>query len=192
MAGNAAFVAGSPKAPSAIHERRTELAGAQQPFAMVLTCADSRISPEHVFDCSLGELFVCRVAGNILEPGTLGSFEFALSQFESVVLLVVLGHQRCGAVTETIALVENGKSAEGSIETIVEAIRPAVEDTKRGAMADEDYVDAVVSVNAGRVARAILEGSRIVGDAVAAKRLKVLAARYCLDSGRVLLLGGPS
>ena len=188
MAGNAKFVAGSREAPRALAERRADVAAAQRPFAMVLCCADSRVPPEHVFDQSVGDLFVCRVAGNILEPGTLGSFEYAVASIGSPAILVVLGHQRCGAVTDTIKLVQSGKRAPASIQTIVDAIAPAVAATPQGSLSEGEYAEAVVRTNARLVAHAMTARSAILEKAVEAHHLEVVAARYSIDSGRVTLL----
>jgi len=188
MAGNAKFVAGTLEATNALAERRAEAAGGQRPFAMVLCCADSRVPPEHIFDQSVGDLFVCRVAGNILEAGGLGSFEYALSNIGSPALLVVLGHQRCGAVADTIALLKAGQHAPAHIQTIVDAITPAVRATPRGTMSDAEYTEAVVRTNAKLVATQTVARSPIVKKALDEHHIKVVAARYAIDSGRVTLL----
>ena len=185
--GNADFVAGRLTSPATMLERRSATATAPDPFAMVLTCADSRVIPEQIFNCTIGDLFVCRVAGNFLEPAMLGSLEYAVLNFKSTAVLFVLGHQRCAAIAATIS----GVSAPGSIDTIVAAIRPVVETTQRGEMSPDEYVDAVVRANAVHVARSIVKKSAIVRDAIAAKNLKVVAARYSVDSGEVTLLGNP-
>jgi len=188
MAGNAKFVAGSLEATRALAERRADVANAQRPFAMVLCCADSRVPPEHVFDQSVGDLFVCRVAGNVLEPAALGSFEYAVANIGSPAVLLVLGHQRCGAVTDTIKVVESGGAAPGSIQHIVDAIAPAVKATARGSSTEGDYTEAVVRTNARMVAHAAVAGSEILRKAIAEHHLKVVSARYALDSGKVTLL----
>lgn len=163
------------------------MAGKQKPWAIVLTCADSRVPPEHIFDVSLGDIFVCRVAGNILESHILGSIEYSIVNFHSP-LLMVLGHQRCGAVNDTIKLVASGEKAPGSIQSIVETITPIVHANPRGRLGDDAYVDKVVKANARAVAKSIRQGSAIVRNAVSAKRLNVVAAEYSLDSGRVTAL----
>jgi carbonic anhydrase len=186
-AGNARFAGGKLEAGHRIVGRRAEVAAKQMPWAILLTCADSRVSPEHVFDQSLGDLFVCRVAGNVLDDHVVGSIEYAVEHF-CPPLLMVLGHQRCGAVTDTIALVEKRGTAPGSIQSIVEAIAPVVRSTERGSLDAAAYVDAVVGANAGAVAKSIEERSAIVSDAVSAGQLGVQPAVYSLDSGRVELL----
>ena len=188
MAGNAKFVAGSLEATTALAERRADSANGQRPFAMVLCCADSRVPPEQIFDQSVGDLFVCRVAGNILEPGGLGSFEYALANIGSPSVLIVLGHQKCGAVNDTIKLVASHQHAPASIQTIVEAIAPAVAATPRGAMSESEYTEAVVRTNAKLVAHEAVTRSAIVKKAVDAHHLKVVSARYAIESGHVTLL----
>jgi carbonic anhydrase len=188
LAGNAKFVAGSLEAVDALAERRAESAGGQRPFAMVLSCADSRVPPEQIFDQSVGDLFVCRVAGNILEPGGLGSFEYAVANIGSPAVLLVLGHQRCGAVTDAISLLKKHERAPASIQTIIDAIKPAVDETPQGALSESEYAEAVVRANAKLVAHETLARSAIIKKAVDAHQLKVVAARYALDSGRVTLL----
>ncbi|HZT44702.1 MAG TPA: carbonic anhydrase [Gaiellaceae bacterium] len=187
MAGNARFVRGQLTSPNAIAERRQDVAGAQKPFAILLTCADSRVPPEHVFDQSLGHLFVCRVAGNVLESRIVGSIEYAVANFHSP-LVMVLGHQHCGAVRDTIALLDKGQKAPGSIQAVVDAIAPVVRRTPRGSLDPEAYVEQVVRANARAVATQLARSSAIVREAVAAGELRVVAAEYSLASGRVTLL----
>ena len=189
MAGNKKFMAGSLVATAAVAERRADVANGQRPFAMVLCCADSRVPPEQIFDQTVGDLFVCRVAGNVLEPGGLGSFEYAIANIGSPAVLMVLGHQKCGAVTDSIKLTKGHQQAPGSIQAIVEAIQPAIASTPRGTMTEAAYTEAVVSANAKLVAHEILTRSAIVKKAVGEHHLKVVSARYELDSGRVTLLG---
>jgi carbonic anhydrase len=186
-AGNARFVKGKLKSVNAIVERRQDVRGGQKPYAILLTCADSRVPPEHIFDKSLGDVFVCRVAGNILEPHIIGSMEYSVVNFASLILMV-LGHQRCGAVKDTIKLVEKGGKAPGSIQTIVDAIAPVVRATKRGSLGDDAYLDKVVKANARAVTKSVLQRSAIIRKAVDSKKLRVLAAEYSLDSGKVQLL----
>jgi len=188
MAGNATFVSGTLPAPNALAERRAEVAAKQRPFAMVLCCADSRVPPEQVFDQTVGDLFVCRVAGNILEVGALGSFEYAVANIGTPAVLVVLGHQHCGAVTDAIALTKQHQAAPGSIQTIVAAIQPVIAANPQGHLDDGAYTEAIVRANARHVAHAAVQRSTIIRDAVTAHKLKVVAARYALDSGRVTLL----
>jgi carbonic anhydrase len=187
MKGNANFVKGKLTRVHAIKERRQDVVGGQKPFAIILTCADSRVPPEHIFDQTLGHIFVCRVAGNILQPAIVGSIEYSVVTFGSH-LIMVLGHHDCGAVKDTIKLVEKGGKAPGSIQTIVEAITPAVKATPRRGRGDKPYIDAVVKTNALLVARSIPQRSQIVSRAVSSRKLRIVAADYSLTSGRVKLL----
>lgn len=188
MAGNTKFVGGSLQPTDALAERRADVANGQRPFAMVLCCADSRVPPEQIFHQTVGDLFVCRVAGNILEPGGLGSFEYAIAMIGSPALLMVLGHEECGAVKDSIALTKSHQHAPDSIQVIVDAIAPVITATPQGSMSDKAYIQAVMTANAKHVAHEIATTSPIVKKAVAAHQLKVVAARYALDSGRVTLV----
>ena len=188
LAGNESFLTGKTGSRAALPARRAEVANTQQPFAVVLTCYDSRVVPELIFDCTLGDLFVCRVAGNILEPGAIASFEYAISYFESVRALVVLGHQRCAAVTEVVSVLRRGGAPRSDLTALLTAIQPAVESTQQGSLSDEAYVEAVIEAHARNVTRALTAKSAIVRDAVAAQRIALATARYSLDSGRVELL----
>ena len=188
MAGNEKYVAGSLPAQTAIAERRSEVASSQHPFAMILSCADSRVPIEHVFDQLIGDLFVCRVAGNIADPPTIGSFEFAVANFKSPRVLIVLAHQKCGAVHATIALAKSGKTAPGSIQSIVDALKPAVDATPQGSMTGYAYTDVVAKTNARMVAKQLGESSEILKAAVASKKLLIVPAFYSLDSGEVRVL----
>jgi carbonic anhydrase len=187
LAGNARFVAGELVATTAISERRADVSGGQMPYAIVLTCADSRVPPEHIFDQSLGHIFVCRIAGNILQPGIVGSIEYAVEHFHSLVVMV-LGHQSCGAVTDTIKLVKSRGKAPGEIQSIVDAIAPVVRATKRGSLGEAAYLDKVIGENAKSVARALQKESEIVRHARDKGKLRVVAAEYSLRSGKVTLL----
>jgi carbonic anhydrase len=187
-AGNAKFIAGTLDAQRAVVERRTDLANEQRPFAMILSCADSRVPPEDVFDQTVGDLFVCRVAGNFLDPGVVGSFEYAVDHIGTPSLLIVLGHQRCGAVTAAVEMAQSGHKTDSSIQAIIDAVRPAVAATPRGTLGATAYVDAVVRTNARLNARAAGQRSAILREAVAHHQLKIIPAYYSLDSGRVTLL----
>ncbi|HSX23457.1 MAG TPA: carbonic anhydrase [Gaiellaceae bacterium] len=187
MAGNARFVSGKTTGGNGMSARRNDVAPGQRPFAAVLTCADSRTTPEYVFDQRLGDVFVCRVAGNILDADILGSLEYAVEHFGSSAI-VVLGHQRCGAVTDSVHVYEHHLKAPGSVQSIVDAIVPAIRATKRGSLSEAAYVDAVIKTNARLVARQVTSESAILRRAVEAGHLRVVAGRYSLDTGRVALL----
>jgi carbonic anhydrase len=179
LAGNARYVEGQ-AADHDLVARREQVAGEQHPFAVVLSCSDSRVPSELVFDQSLGDLFVCRVAGNVLDPMVVGSIEYAVAQF-SPLLVVVMGHERCGAVTAAVELANVGESPTGNIHAVVDALAAVLE---RGMSVDE-----AVYANARAGARALPERSAIVRRAVESSALRVVAAVYSLDSGRVEVLG---
>ncbi len=180
LAGNKRFVAGRPIFPDQSPSRRRELADGQKPFAIVLTCADSRVAPELYFDQGLGDIFVLRNAGNILNDHTIGSIEYAVEHLGSS-LIVVIGHAKCGAVAAAV----RGGHAPGHIGSIVEMIQPAV---KESADMPGDKVDNAVRANARLVASALAASDPILHEAVKANRLKVVPARYDLATGKVEIL----
>jgi carbonic anhydrase len=164
---------------------REKLAKGQQPYAIILSCSDSRVPPEIIFDKSLGEIFVVRVAGNVPDPVVLGSIEYAAEHLGSP-LVMVLGHERCGAVKATVDA--NGK-AEGNIGAIVKAIAPALKKAKMDKKCDlkdkENLVECVVDANAQMVAQNLTKQSRIIRELVHEGKLKIVAAKYDLDDGKV-------
>jgi carbonic anhydrase len=175
--GNNRFATGHGRAVADYSSRRAELAKGQQPFAVIVSCSDSRAGPEVIFDQGLGDLFVIRTAGHVVDDEALGSIEYAVEHLGSP-LIVVLGHSRCGAVT---AAVEGG-SAPGHIGAVVKAIRPAVEET-RGQPGDP--VDNAMRANVRDVARQLRESQPILAELVHEGKVRVVGARYDLDSGRV-------
>lgn len=178
LAGNERFVEGRAAGLDLV-ARREQVAGEQRPFAVILTCSDSRVPAELVFDQGLGDLFVCRVAGNILEPIVVGSIEYAVAQF-SPKLVLVMGHERCGAVTAAVELVNGGDSPAGSIHALVDALASVLEPGMS--------VDDAVRANALAGARILPERSAIVRRAAESGALRVVPAEYSLDSGKVVLL----
>ena len=180
LEGNARFVAGNATHPHQSNERRAELVGGQAPFAVILTCADSRVAPEIYFDQGLGDLFVLRNAGNVLDDHIIGSIEYAIEHLHAG-LVVVVGHAKCGAVAATVA----GGHAPGHIHSIVESIEPALESVRSQ---EGDKVDNTVRANARRVAEILRHVEPIVGEAVKSGSVKVVAGRYDLATGRVEIL----
>lgn len=178
--GNARFVAGHSEHPHQSVARRVEVATGQSPFAVILTCADSRVSPELYFDQGLGDIFVVRDAGNTLNDHVIGSIEYAVEHLHASVIIVV-GHEKCGAVAAAVA----GGHFEGKIGTIVEAIRPAVMDTRNQA---GDKTDNAIRGNARRVAQTLTVTGPTIAQAVRSGQVKIFAARYDLGSGRIELL----
>jgi carbonic anhydrase len=154
--------------------RREALVGGQQPFAVVLTCADSRVVPELAFDAGLGELFVLRVAGNVANPSTIASIEYAVAHLGTR-LIVVMGHESCGAVG---AALEGGDSGK-NLSHLLGFIEPAI------AAADDRTLNAVVKRNAQNTANLLVSESEIIGKAVEEEGVRVITAYYNLGSGVV-------
>ena len=184
MDGNARYVSGKSAHPDQDRARRAEVAKGQKPFAMILSCADSRVPPEILFDQGLGDLFVVRVAGNIADSHALGSLEYG-AQVLGARFLMVLGHEYCGAVD---AAVKGGKVG-GNIDSIIDVIAPAASRAK----ADPDKTDLLnkaISENVREVLSAINKRSPALTAMAAKGELKIVGARYDLDSGDVTLVPG--
>jgi carbonic anhydrase len=167
-------------------QRRQAVAESQAPWATVLTCADSRVAPEILFGgLSLGELFVCRNAGNMADTATLGTIEYGAEHLGSP-LIVVLGHERCGAVAAACQVAKEGTALPGSIGAMVNAIVPAAlsQVHKHG-----DFVDNVVRESARRTAEQIRSNSAIIRSLVEQGRVKIVYGHYDLDTGLVEFLG---
>ncbi len=173
--GNERFVADKLDGKLQDSTRRTELTQGQQPHTIVLSCADSRVVPELAFDAGLGELFVVRVAGNVANTSSLASMEYAVAHCGSKVI-VVLGHQSCGAVTAAVGGGDNGYN----LNHLLSHIAPAI-----GAADSESSVNDIVKINAKLNAQELITRSKIIGDAAAAGSIKIVPAYYNLDSGKV-------
>lgn len=184
--GNARFVSGHQRHPHESLRWRESLVDGQHPFAVVVGCADSRVPPELVFDEGLGDLFVIRAAGEVLDTSVVGSVEYAVEHL-GVPLVVVLGHENCGAVRAAIDVVRGAGSVSGDISTLVRAIEPAVRATPPVPDAAA-FLAACVAEQARRSALLLPERSDIVGRAVAEHGVKVVAATYELHTGRVTRL----
>lgn len=178
QAGNQRFVAGKLQHPNQTAKRRAELATGQHPFAIVLACADSRTAPEVIFDQGLGDIFVIRVAGNVLNDETVASIEYAVDHLGAQ-LVVVLGHTRCGAVAAARETIAAKAVAPGHIQSLVKAIQPAVEATIG---AD---VDATAKTNVVNVVQALRGCAPILKPVIAAGTVSVVGATYDLDTGKV-------
>lgn len=175
---------------------RTSLAKSQKPYAILLACSDSRVPPELIFDKGLGEVFVVRVAGNIPDPVVLGSIEYAAEHLGSP-LIMVLGHERCGAVTATVDA--KGKTTgSANIDAIVKAIEPNVKlaakncdackgEKKCAETKKSEFVECVIDANAKTVAANLTKKSKILKHLVNEKKMKIVAAKYDLDTGLVTL-----
>jgi carbonic anhydrase len=159
-------------------KRRAELAKSQHPIAIIVSCSDSRVPPEIVFDEGLGDLFVLRVAGNVINDESVGSIEYAVDHL-AVRLIVVLGHQRCGAVKAAKDTIAAKSEAPGHIQSLVTAIRPAVEAT-----ADDD-LETTVKANVKDVVQALRSSTPVLKPKVDSSEVRVVGAYYNLDTGSV-------
>ena len=185
-AGNQKFVATPDLCATKLGENRATVAKGQSPWATILTCADSRVSPELIFGgVGLGELFVCRNAGNVADTAVMGTIEYGAEHLGSP-LVVVMGHSRCGAVQAACDVVEKDAKLPGSIKPMVDAIVPAAK-TMKGKSGD--FVDLTVRENARVNAEKVMAESDIVKELAHGGKLKVVYARYDLDSGIVDFLG---
>ncbi len=183
MDGNGRYVAGVARRHDFKAEREA-LVGGQNPFAGILSCADSRIAPEYAFDTGRGDLFVCRVAGNFLNTDGLASFEYAVAVLNTP-LLMVLGHRACGAVEATIKSIRDGTTLPGHLPALVEAIGPGIKDAMaKPGNALDNAIKANVLVNVERLKAA----TPIISAAVADKKINVVGGIYNLDDGRVELV----
>jgi carbonic anhydrase len=183
MAGNERYAANKSINLNENEKRRVELAQGQNPFATIFSCVDSRVPPELLFDRGLGDLFVARTAGHVLDNAVLGSLEYGVAELK-IPLLMVLGHEKCGAVKATIEAVENNVQGEAEINTLVEGIRPAVEKAHSEA---GDLLDNTVRANVELTVER-LKHSAILEEAVHNGTLKIVGARYDLDSGMVEII----
>ncbi|MGG5886066.1 carbonic anhydrase [Falsiroseomonas sp. HC035] len=180
-AGNDAYVTEAPFRAAWGRERRVELARGQAPFCVLVGCSDSRVPPELLFGRGLGELFIIRNAGNTIDTTALGSVEYGVGVL-GCPLVVVLGHENCGAVAAAVEVVERNATFPGVIGEMIQPIIPAVLSVRGGG---DGLLDRAVRANARRVAGRLKTQSPILQQALAAGRLKVVAARYDLDDGDV-------
>ncbi|MFE4968115.1 carbonic anhydrase [Streptomyces sp. NPDC056660] len=177
LAGNRRYAAGRPRRPHDIVGHRRLLAGGQHPFAVVLGCIDSRVVPELVFDQGLGDLLCIRTAGQVLDEAVLGSIQYGVEELR-VPLVVVLGHERCGAVAATLGRLRTGASVPGHLELLVEEITPAARRTRA---LPGDWAEHTMRAHTAWVRDAIRADPAFAG-------ASVVAARFDLDSGLVSLL----
>src|SRR5207245_3245263 len=180
--GNGRYTNGKLQHPGQTTERRAELTKDQHPFAVIVSCSDSRVPPEIVFDQGLGDLFVVRVAGNVIDDHSLGSIEYAVDHLGAR-LIVVLGHQSCGAVKAAKETIAAKSKAPGHIQSLVTAIQPAVEATARGDL------EATVEANVKNVVQAVRTSTPILKPKVDSGEVQVIGGYYSLDTGAVTFLG---
>jgi len=179
--GNLRFVMGKLKSPHQSVQRREELVGGQYPFAAVLSCSDSRLPPEIIFDQGLGDLFVVRVAGNVAAfSDTIASLEYAVEHLHAP-LIVVLGHQKCGAITAAL----EGTKMEGSLGALMESLQPAVEAAKSQ---EGDKLENAIRANVHLTVKRLHQESVILAKAVEEGEIDILGAYYSLETGKVELI----
>lgn len=186
--GNRRFVANETLGDAAIsHARRAEACLGQSPFAIILGCSDARVPAELIFDQGIGDLFVIRVAGNIVAPSLIGSVEFAASQFNTR-LVVVLGHSRCGAVKATLdELLQPGQTGSLNLRSIVNRVRPSVEGLLHTDLRHnhDELIQQAVRSNVQASVNHLKYGSDILEDLIENQGLVVVGAEYDLDTGVV-------
>jgi carbonic anhydrase len=175
--GNKRFTLSKQSHPNQNKERRQELAKGQKPFAVIVGCSDSRVPPEIIFDQGLGDLFVIRVAGNIVDDVALGSIEYAVDHLGTR-LIVVLGHSKCGAVTATV----QGGTPHGHVGSIMEAIKPAISAAKD---LPGNLADNTIKANARLVASQIQSSQPILSELARLDKIAVVSAYYDIENGEV-------
>jgi len=162
--------------------KREQLASGQKPFAIIVTCSDSRVVPEYIFNQGLGELFVIRTAGNVVDKVEVGSIEYAVEHLKTP-LIVIMGHEDCGAVKAAIEV--NGKEVHGNIGVILEKIHPAVETAKKKNLYGEELIEEAIYENVRNVAKVVEAKSPIVKGNLKNGKVKIVKAKYMMKSGKV-------
>jgi carbonic anhydrase len=183
MDGNARFISGDALHPNQSAERRAGVVSGQHPFAIIVGCSDSRVPPEIIFDQGIGDIFVIRTAGQVMDDAALASIEYGAEHL-GVPLVVVLGHDSCGAVKATV----EGGEAPGHIGYLVEAISPAVDEAAEQAAngaSEEELLDAAIDINVENIVDQLETSEPILSELVKEGRLTIVGARYHLDSGEV-------
>jgi len=183
--GNIKYRSDNPTRPENSASRRAGLISGQQPFVAVLGCSDSRAPTEFVFNAGVGEVFTARVAGNSSLPGMVGTLEYAVAVLK-VPLIMVMGHENCGAVSAAKTVVENGTVLPGELGAMVAPIIPAVVRSMQAG--GNDVVNNAVRLHAQSTARWLRSENAIVANAVGSGALKVVASYYDLDAGSVTIL----
>ncbi len=184
--GNERFVAGSSNHPNQDASRRSSLVNQQHPFAVIFGCSDSRLAAEIIFDLGLGDAFVVRTAGQVIDDAVLGSLEYSVSLLD-VPLIVVLGHDSCGAVTAAKQTVDTGEMPKGFLRDLVERITPSVLAARRNGF--EEVNDMVVE-HVQQVAERLVDSSRVISESVDKGEVAVIGVTYRLAEGRAELVSG--
>ena len=192
QAGNSRFVASRNEQQINTSDKRATLVKHQNPFAIILGCSDSRVPAELVFDQGLGDLFVIRVAGNIVAPSQVGSIEFAAERFGSR-LVVVLGHSGCGAISATIETLQQPDVIQSrGIRSIVDRIKPSVETLVETGMTGEELIRYSVRSNIRASVNHLKCGSELLEQLIVKQGLVVVGAEYSLETGKVDFFDGIS
>jgi carbonic anhydrase len=181
--GNQRYCTGRTTHPNQSAGRRAELAKGQKPWALVWGCIDSRVPPELVFDCGLGDLFVIRTAGQVMDSAALASLELAVE--EGIKLVMVLGHQDCRTVKAAIQAADKSQYRQGQINFLLKAIKPAVEKTKEQV---GDWVDNAVRANIAMQLEQLQASSETLRRAISAGKTKMVGARYSIVTGQVEMI----
>jgi carbonic anhydrase len=184
LAGNRRFTGGTPEHPNQDAARRAAIVPSQSPFAVLFGCSDSRLAAEIIFDRGLGDLFVVRTAGHVAGTEVLGSIEFGVSVLNAP-LVVVLGHDSCGAVAAACSALENGQTPGGFVRDVVERVTPSVLAARA---AGRDTAEEILAEHIEHTVDLLLERSRVLADAVAAGRLAVVGLSYRLSDGSAQLV----
>ncbi|MEE2521623.1 carbonic anhydrase [Pseudarthrobacter sp. J75] len=184
--GNERFVSGSSSHPNQDASRRSSLVENQHPFAVIFGCSDSRLAAEIIFDLGLGDAFVVRTAGQVIDDAVLGSLEYSISVLE-VPLIVVLGHDSCGAVQATKNAVETGSMPVGFIRDLVERITPSVLTSIRN---EQHEVNDMVVEHVKQTSQRLVDSSRVISAAIESGRAAVLGLSYSLAEGRANVVSG--
>ncbi|MCU1565933.1 MAG: Carbonic anhydrase [Pseudarthrobacter sp.] len=184
--GNERFVAGESSHPNQDSSRRSSLVENQHPFAVIFGCSDSRLAAEIIFDVGLGDVFVVRTAGQVIDDAVLGSLEYSVGVL-GVPLIAILGHDSCGAVSATKAAVDTGEMPPGFIRDLVERITPSVLTSMRQ---DKHEVNDMVVEHVKQTAQRLVDSSRVISDAIGSGRTAVIGLSYSLAEGRANVVSG--
>lgn len=184
--GNERFINGETSHPNQDASRRSSLVENQHPFAVIFGCSDSRLAAEIIFDVGLGDVFVVRTAGQVIDDAVLGSLEYSIGVL-GVPLIVILGHDSCGAVSATKSAVETGQMPAGFIRDLVERITPSVLTSLRN---NETDVNDMVVEHVKQTSERLVDSSRVISDAIGSGKAAVIGLSYSLAEGRANLVSG--
>jgi carbonic anhydrase len=184
-AGNERFVVGAHQHPNQDAATRDELAAGQRPFALIFGCADSRVAAEIIFDQGLGDLFIVRTAGHVVDTGVLGSIEYGV-KILGIPLVGILGHDSCGAVAATVQALDHGPMPDGYLRDLVERVTPSVLAARQAGRSSTDEIETEHVRQTGRL---LLERSRVLAEAVADGSCAIVGLVYDLADGEARIVG---